>query len=152
MIEGSTVCVSNCPTTDAFNLQCLMPAFHNFTAYQGGVIGGATNVETLEMTLTQSVVKQKSYPTTLYGGAFCLPDPTTDVGKELRNLLLDGPWGSFYRPYVTILSLYHAWPLFAIAAGLAVILGIGYLLIMERCAGPMIFGSMLLSTLLCLAA
>jgi len=149
ILEGSTACVQTCPTDATMTINCLMPAFHNFTSYQGGSIGQMPNVETLEMTLTQSVTVQNAYPTEPYGGRFCLP---SRKNPELRDLIINGPWGHYYRPLVSIGGLIDAWPLLLIAASVACLLGWFFVFTLSRCAGPLIFGTMVLSFLLCLAA
>jgi len=127
-------------------IDCLMPAFHNFTSYQGGKIGLIDNVETLSMTLTQSVTQQLSYPTKAWGGRFCLPQDLA-----LRNQIIDGPWGKYYRPMTSVGGLMDAWPLLLIAACISCILGWLYITILARCAGPLILGTMIMGTLLDLA-
>jgi len=151
IIEGSTVCVDKCPVDNSIQLNCLMPAFHNFTAYTGGSIGGLDNVKTLEMTLTQSVTYQASYPTEEMGGRFCLPSGKDATGMALRELLIDGPWGQYYRPLVAVGGLMDAWPLLLIAAGLAVLFGALYLYLLLTMAGPLIFATMVMTTLFTLA-
>jgi hypothetical protein len=149
IIEGSTACVSKCPTNSNTTLNCLMPAFHNFSSYKGGSIGSIPNVETLEMTMTQSVTIQNAYPTEEWGGRFCLP---SQANPELRDLLINGPWGHYYRPLVSIGGLMDAWPLLLISASVSCLLGWFFVFTLSRCAGPLIFGTMILSTLLALAA
>jgi len=147
IIGGSTACVSSCPTDASMTIDCLMPAFHNFTSYQGGAIGNIPNVETLSMTLTQSVTVQNTYPTEDWAGRFCLPkDPA------LRDIIVDGPWGQYYRPLVSIGGIDEAWPLLLISACTACFLGWAYLTVLSRCAGPLVFGTMILSSLLALGA
>jgi hypothetical protein len=148
IIEGSTTCVKTCPTNSNSTINCLMPAFHNFSSYKGGSIGTVSNVETLEMTLTQSVTIQQTYPTEEYGGRFCLP---SQANPELRALIINGPWGAYYRPMVSIGGLMDAWPILLISACTACLLGWLYVFTLSRCAGPLIFGTMILSTLLMLA-
>jgi len=154
IIHGSTACVKTCPVTaDDTQIDCLMPAYHNFTVYNKGTIPAANgvdmvNVETLDMTLTQSVTTQYAYPTEPFGGRFCLP---SKKNPELRDLVLDGPWGQFYRPMVAIGGLKDAWPLFVLAAGLATLLGLGYVWFLQKYAGLQIFATMVFTTLLTLA-
>jgi hypothetical protein len=162
IIEGSTVCTDKCPHTNAAADQqtwaCLMPAYHNFTSYKNGklpVQGGASlvdNVETLEMTLTQSVTNQLSYPTQEYGGRFCMPSDNHPGGTELRKVIMNGPWGAYYRPLVSLGSLEHAWPLLLCSGGLALILGLVFYSLLQRCAGMVIFISMVGATILTCAA
>jgi len=149
ILEGSTACVQTCPTDATMTINCLMPAFHNFTSYQGGSIGQTPNVETLEMTLTQSVTVQNAYPTEEYGGRFCLP---STKNPELRDLIINGPWGHYYRPLVSIGGLMDAWPLLVISGATACLIGWFWVFTLSRCAGPLLFGTMVLSTLLSLAA
>jgi len=154
IIQGSTACVQTCPVAAKdIQIDCLMPAYHNFTTYKTGTIAAANgvsmvNVETLDMTLTQSVTTQWAYPTEPFGGRFCLP---SKANPELRDLVLDGPWGHFYRPMVAIGGLRDAWPLFALSAGLASLMGLFYVWTLQKCAGVLIFGSMVFTTLLTLA-
>lgn len=156
ILMGSTVCVDSCPNNVDFKnvdkrLECLMPAFHNFSSYQGGEIGTIPNVQTLEMTLTQSVTYQNAYPTEAYGGRFCLPSKE-DGGLALRDQIIMGPWGQYYRPLVSAGGLMDSWPLLAMSAGLAVLLGFLYLTVMTSAGGLLIFVSMIASTLFTLAA
>jgi len=156
IIEGSTACVSTCPTggsttTDPANkpISCLMPAYHNFTSYQGGVIGNVPNSETLEMTLTQSVTQQNPYPTKEWGGRFCVP---SDKNPGLRDMIIDGPWGRTYRPTLAVGGLMDAWPLFLGTLALSLLLGFAYMFALSRCAGILIHVTMLIATGLALAA
>jgi len=154
IIQGSTDCVKTCPVAaDDVQINCLMPAYHNFTTYSKGIIKGTTgvalvNVETLDMTLTQSVTTQYAYPTEPYGGRFCLPAKTN---PELRDLVINGPWGRSYRPMVSIGGLIDAWPLFILSGGLALIMGFLYVSLLQKYAGVVIFVTMVFSTLLTLA-
>jgi len=155
IIQGSTACVPECPTAGTkMTIDCLMPAYHNFTTYKGGKVqltNGVSieNTETLEMTLTQSVTTQNAYATELYGGRFCLP---SRANTPLRDLIINGPWGKTYRPLVTFGSLKDAYPLFLISAGVAVLLGTLYMCFLGSCAGLLIFISMVMTTLFTLAA
>jgi len=155
IIEGSTACVTECPKAGTtLTIDCLMPAYHNFTSYKGGTITavngqpGLVNVETLDMTLTQSVTAQSAYATEPYGGRFCLPSKENPV---LRDLIVNGPWGKQYRPLVTIGGLVDAWPLFAISAAVAIAFGALYVFCLGRCAGVLIFVTMVMTTLMILA-
>jgi hypothetical protein len=149
LLEGSTTCVKTCPTSANSTINCLMPAFHNFSSYKGGSIGQVSNVETLEMTLTQSVTLQNAYPTEEWGGRFCLP---SSKNPALRELIIDGPWGRYYRPMLSVGGLMDAWPLMLISAGVSCFLGWIFVYTLSRCAGPLILGTMILSTLLALSA
>lgn len=154
IIQGSTACVKSCPVgANDTQIDCLMPAYHNFTVYNKGTIKAANgvnmeNVETLDMTLTQSVTTQYAYPTEPFGGRFCLP---SKENPELRDLVLNGPWGHTYRPLVAIGGLIDAWPLFLGAAVLASLMGFLYVWFLQKFAGCLIFVTMVLTTLLTLA-
>jgi len=146
---GSTACVAACPTDGSTPISCLMPAYHNFTSYQGGMIGNIPNSETLQVTLTQSVTKQDSYPTEEWGGRFCLP---SSANPALRDMIINGPWGRAYRPTLAVGGLMDAWPLFLGTIVLALLLGYLYLFALSRCAGFLIYITMLIATALSLAA
>lgn len=149
IIQGSTACVAACPVDGNSTISCLMPAYHNFTSYQGGMIGNVHNSETLEVTLTQSVTEQLTYPTEEWGGRFCVP---SDANPELRDMVINGPWGRFYRPALAVGGLMDAWPLFLGTIALALLLGYLYIFALSKCAGFLIYITMLLSTGLALAA
>jgi len=151
VIQGSTACVSACPVDGTGEIACLMPAFHNFTSYRKGTIGALTNVETIEMVLTQSVTNQATYPTEAFGGRFCLPSANDPVGKALRDVIIDGPWGQLYRPMIFFGSMGDYWLLFLISAVTAGVLSWLYMMLLQKYAGVIIFGTMVMSTLLSLA-
>jgi len=162
IIEGSTVCVPSCPGRSPYvdsapgvspatvaQISCLMPAFHNFTMATGGRIGPVGNSETLQMVLTQSATRQTPYPTEAFGGRFCLP---SEENLDLRDMLINGPWGRTYRPLLAIGGLMDAWPLLLGTAVLAFLMGFIYILVLAKFAGFLIFGTMIMSTLLAMAA
>jgi len=64
---------------------------------------------------------------------------------------VDGPWGKVYRPMLTVGGLKDAWPLFAIAAGIATLMGMFYFWMLNRYAGVIIALSMVFTTLACFA-
>jgi hypothetical protein len=147
ILEGSTVCVNTCPVDNSVIIDCLMPAIHNFTSEKGGMYGQIPNVETLQMDLTQSVTQQMAYPTEPFGGRFCLP---SKQNPALRDLIINGPWGQFYRPMVSVGGLMDAWPLMLMAGVLALILGFLYVRLLGSYAGVIIFITMIGSVLLLL--
>lgn len=143
----STTCLQSCPTNVSQQIDCLMPAYHNFSNYVGGTVGTSKNIETLQVTITQSVSKQLSYPTTQFGGRFCLP-----ADQGLRQEVVNGPWGVRYRAGEAVGSLTHSWILLIIVALVATLLGFIYLWMMKDYAGPAIFITMFLSSLITLVA
>jgi hypothetical protein len=157
LLDGSTACVKKCPEGSELKVVCLQPAFHNFTSFQGGMEAldpkqptkMVNNVETLEMTVTQSAVKQVSYPTEEFGGRFCVP--SRKANKPLWELLVHGPWGHRYRPLLAMGSVGNAWPCYLIVAGVSAILSLAYFTLVRRCAGFMMFISMILSAVFCAA-
>mmetsp|Transcript_60559 Transcript_60559/g.94186 ORF Transcript_60559/g.94186 Transcript_60559/m.94186 type:complete len:849 (-) Transcript_60559:238-2784(-) len=155
ILQGSTACVAACPTTATAKIQCLQPAFHNFTVYRQGTLPapagqvGLTNVETLDLTVTQSLVNQASYATEAFGGRYCVPD--SKLSPRLHEDVVHGPWGRHVRPMLAFGGLLDAVFLLGLSAVLAILCSLLYFNLLRRCAGPVIFASMILGGLLLLA-
>jgi len=113
------------------------------------MVGNVPNSLTLDITLTQSVTEQLSYPTEEWGGRFCVP---SSANPELRDLVINGPWGRAYRPTLAIGGLMDAWPLLLGTVVLALLLGGLYIWALSKFAGFLIYITMLISTGLALAA
>lgn len=151
IMQGSHACVSACPTDSSVKIECLYPAFHNFTVYTsasrlGNPTRGMVNVETLDLTVTQSLVKQDSYPTEKFGGKFCVPDSKKNLA--LHETVVDGPFARHIRPMLAFGGLRDAWVLLSMAAGLSLICSYIYFQSLKRCAGLVIFSSMVFAALL----
>jgi len=146
LLYDSTTCVENCPSGMEDTVSCLLPAYHNFSNYQGGQYQGINNVETLEVVITQSVAKQVSYPTEIYGGKFCIPAERDN--NTLRQEIIDGPWADGYRWQEAFGSVRNTWPLLLLTAAISMCLGFCFLQILGHFAGLLIFVIMVLSTLL----
>jgi hypothetical protein len=148
ILQGSTTCVASCPKDNTQSIQCLMPAFHNFSLQKSGKLGELTNVETLDLTVTQSVMTQPSYATEEFGGRYCVPD--SKLAPALHETVINGPFKSI-RGMLAFGGLLDAIFLLALSALLALILSWGYFMMLKRCAGCIIFISMVLASMLLLA-
>lgn len=157
LMGWSTACVAACPTDNNVDIKCLMPAFHNFSLRKGGKLllpgstdpnAGPDNVQTLDMTVTQSLVKQKSYPTNEFGGRFCLP---SEKNPQLKETVVQGSFGHHIRPWLFFGSMLDAWSLLAMSAALASLLNAVFFYGFKKCAGCMIFAMMVWGFLLILS-
>jgi hypothetical protein len=149
ILQGSTACIASCPTDNLQDVECLMPAFHNFSLQKNGTLGQLQNVETLNLVVTQSVMKQKSYAAEEFGGRFCVPD--SKLNPALHEVVVNGPFGRNIRPLLAFGGLVDAVFLLALSALLALIMSVVYFYMLKKCAGPVIFASMILAFLLLLA-
>lgn len=148
----SSACVETCPTNTSDEIPCLMKEFRNFTQLGYLENGNLTFLETLNLDITQTVTKQKSYPTEKFHERFCVPRvkelPDGSEDNTLRSFIVNGPLRQQTRIAMAVASFRHAWPVIIVTALLAVILGLGYLYVLKSYAGPLIFASLITASVL----
>jgi hypothetical protein len=137
-------CIATCPTDFVTEVGCLRPEtfqFHEAKGANAAVANGVDYELTYEIEVHQTVEQGKSYPTNAVGG-FCIPqDETLKLGLlENQNA---NPKITWFR---TMRSIVVAGPVVLGAAILALLLGTLYLHLLSKFAGPLIFGSLVLST------
>lgn len=119
-----------------------MPAYHDTKIFTNGTLGSGTagvkNIESLEMTVTQSIAKQASYPTSPFGGKFCMPAK----GSKHRKEIINGPWANVYRLQTGIGGLRHNWIILLLVAIVALLICTVFLCCFKDFAGPAIFCGM----------
>lgn len=142
----SKTCVDRCPADNSASVSCLMHAFHNFTEFPGGVVmNNLTFVMTLNLEVSQSVTYQMSYPTEAYKGKYCVPQWSEN--NTLKEDVIDGPLRRV-SDLSAAGSFRHAWPVVLVAAMLSAVLGVAYLYLLRSFAGPLIFVSLCVGTVL----
>eukprot|EP00416_Gambierdiscus_australes_P003334 CAMPEP_0171141260 /NCGR_PEP_ID=MMETSP0766_2-20121228/140333_1 /TAXON_ID=439317 /ORGANISM="Gambierdiscus australes, Strain CAWD 149" /LENGTH=739 /DNA_ID=CAMNT_0011604983 /DNA_START=84 /DNA_END=2303 /DNA_ORIENTATION=+ len=142
----SKTCVERCPTDNNGSIDCLMHAFHNFTELPGSFQHNLTFVVTLNLEITQSVTKQMPYPTRPFRGKYCVPQWREN--NTLMEDIMNGPLRRVSSLTVAAGSFRHAWPVVLGSAVLAVAMGIAYLHLLRSYAGPLIFASLCVGTVL----
>jgi len=125
-------CVSRCPADIYTEMACL-----GVEQVQVDTSGRAPFIVE-RTTITQSTVKQMSYPTMELAGLYCIPH-LTDLnlpGDDPLTKSLMGPAGPLGNPWAKLVTsmgaLHRSWPVVASTMVVAVVLGYAYLLLL-RC-------------------
>jgi len=146
---NSKTCVKECPSAaNPVDVACLLPETHQFSVEGPMTDNNIEFLSTYKTEVVQSVAWQSSYPSEVYKGRVCVPVAASNgTGSEIRQQLIDGPLSNmdtlqnFVGSFGTLVHP-RAWPVLVGAAVLAVILGVLYLLLMARIAGPLMFLSL----------
>jgi len=118
MLYKGATCLASCPTDASTTVNCPTWELSDFNemsdgVYTSGNYSGATFSKHLEITVTQSVVAQKSYATEAFRGQFCLP--TWSAESSLRSEIINGPLSGTTFLASALGSLVNACPLIFIA-------------------------------------
>jgi len=143
--EDGLTCLESCPADTSTLVECLNEPSHNFTAIspQNYVEDNMQVVEKFSIIITQSVSKQASYPSSEFGGRFCMPQR-----QDLHDQVIDGVWHVKYRWPEAVGSLRDAWPLLLVCGVIALLCGYLYLYLLGKFAGLIMLMSMIGSAVL----
>mmetsp|Transcript_10909 Transcript_10909/g.20504 ORF Transcript_10909/g.20504 Transcript_10909/m.20504 type:complete len:810 (-) Transcript_10909:254-2683(-) len=125
-------CVVSCPTSaQSLDIACLLPSLPSDPQKLGG--GQFGNVETLQVTLSESIVLTAPYATEARGGRFCVPKDQALKDTVMNdNTLGLGP-ESRYRLNVTIGTLHHLYFWLFISMLTSSVLSMFYYYSMKHC-------------------
>mmetsp|Transcript_59882 Transcript_59882/g.194063 ORF Transcript_59882/g.194063 Transcript_59882/m.194063 type:complete len:694 (+) Transcript_59882:952-3033(+) len=124
-------CVDECPSDVFMEVLCLGLEKVEVDS------SGKAPFRTVQTEVTQSDVKQMSYPTLQMGGLFCIPQlgERRLPGKDALTESLLGPNGPVGNNYSRLIravgGLYRCWPVVLASLGLSVVLGYAYLLMLR---------------------
>mmetsp|Transcript_56270 Transcript_56270/g.164456 ORF Transcript_56270/g.164456 Transcript_56270/m.164456 type:complete len:658 (-) Transcript_56270:499-2472(-) len=139
-------CVSECPTGTTTGMACL--GIERVQVDESGEKPFVTEMTTI----TQSTVRQSSYPTMELGGLYCIPhlsemDLPGDDSLTQSLMGSSGPLGnSWVRLTAAVGGLHRCWAVVAWAMVFAVGLGYGYLFLLNKHAKPLVLGSLIMVT------
>jgi len=146
------ICTSTCPTDATTEMACL--GVEQLDVRDRG----KRPYRTVVAEVTQSVVKQLSYPTVELGGLYCIPHlgdwKLPDQDHLTKNLLgFSGPLGNYYARFIAAIGgLTRCWMVVVCAVGLAVLFGYAYLLMLNTCSGLLVHCALILLPLSSLVA
>eukprot|EP00928_Gymnodinium_smaydae_P096370 TRINITY_DN849_c1_g1_i1.p1 TRINITY_DN849_c1_g1~~TRINITY_DN849_c1_g1_i1.p1 ORF type:complete len:792 (-),score=101.40 TRINITY_DN849_c1_g1_i1:464-2839(-) len=139
----SRSCVAQCPNaTSVQGIPCMRPPTNIFNELKPTVENGITFEKTYEIDVQQTVELGAPYPTDQLG-RYCVP---TEQNMLLRNSVLYGPLRHENAFSKLAASFMHAWPVLLFSAVLAVLLGMGFLHLLDSYGGLVIFLCMAIAT------
>eukprot|EP00927_Polykrikos_kofoidii_P008087 TRINITY_DN13345_c0_g2_i1.p1 TRINITY_DN13345_c0_g2~~TRINITY_DN13345_c0_g2_i1.p1 ORF type:complete len:694 (-),score=111.93 TRINITY_DN13345_c0_g2_i1:216-2039(-) len=160
MIEGfpstlnfeDPICVEECPTSASVTTSPAATSAHaglpelycpTATATSETITGTFPEI-TRTQTIVQSVVKQTAYKTKKFMHRYCLPDLPTN--STLFQSVMNSSVISSGTQQATdaFMGIAVAWPVLAVAAGVALLLSFLYLFMLRKFARPLIYVSLLL--------
>lgn len=139
-------CVNKCPTNTQTFMACL--GIERVQVDETGEKPFVTEMTTI----TQSTVKQSSYPTQELGGLYCIPhlsDMDLPGDDPLTESLMgpSGPLGNTWvRTTAAVGGLHRCWMVVGWAMVLAVALGYGFLFMLNRQAKLLVLGTLIAVT------
>jgi hypothetical protein len=153
----SKTCVEKCPTSKTDMVDCLSHQMVDFRDKGVPMTMGTgeskiTYLNTLFLEITQSVTKQKGYPSQEIEGTYCVPktdglDAATQgafitLGDELKNGLEGGPLLEKVRIATATASFWGGWWIVVVGIVLTVIVSCFYLSALRFYAGVVILMTM----------